>query len=262
MRNVVYLTIVILMVSLFLPSFIANAEGCITCNNSSVNVSVNISSYGGGDGGGGGSSSPGLHTGGGNDHEDDLMINMFGTIYWVSVSGEITQEGFGESGETIFLTISDFTSCVDKDGNELREIYITRPELSSPCFNDYQVIDVYQFSPDGAVFTPDLILTFHYNPNLLPDGITEDDLIIGCCENGVLSNIDGNINKTDNTITLSINSFSSYAIMAEKHVAPIVEESHGGLNILLIVCSSLGGITLISLLLIFYILYKRHLLKV
>jgi len=62
---------------------------------------------------------------------------------------------------------------------EMGDVYIVKMEDPPPSPIDAQIVGlVYDFGPDGATFDPPITITLTYDPSQLPDGVTEERLIL------------------------------------------------------------------------------------
>lgn len=98
------------------------------------------------------------------------------------------------------------------------EINIT-PLNSFP--SDPRVIPgtVYEFAPDGILFNGRVEVTITYDPNNLPTGVNEKDIVISKLVNGSWQPVFGSMADTEaNTVSVPIRGFSTYALMDGKRV--------------------------------------------
>ncbi len=84
----------------------------------------------------------------------------------------------------------------------------------------------YDFGPDGATFDPPITLIFSYDPNDIPEGVAEEDLVIAMWdeEAGEWVELDGVVDTVNNTITASVSHFTTFAIIGKVPAAPPEEE--------------------------------------
>lgn len=122
----------------------------------------------------------------------------------------------------ISLSVDESTVLLDQDGEPLRIIDVTiDPSPPIPPEGAYIVGTAYDLKPQGATFTPQLWLTLSYNPEELPDGVSENDLYIAY-HSGTewhklpYKRVDTNIHL----VTTQIYHFTVFAILAPKELAP------------------------------------------
>jgi len=95
------------------------------------------------------------------------------------------------------------------------------PSPPIPPEGAYIVGTAYDLRPQGATFTPRLWLTLSYNPEELPDGVSENDLYIAY-HSGTewhklpYKRVDTNIHS----VTTQIYHFTVFAILAPEELAP------------------------------------------
>jgi len=105
-------------------------------------------------------------------------------------------------------------------------------EEPPPPPEDAHVIGlVYDFGPDGATFEEAIILTFTYDPDALPEGVSEEDLVIAYFVDGEWVELDECVIDTEtNTITASVSHFTTFAVIGtpptvvEEKLTVVVEE--------------------------------------
>lgn len=122
----------------------------------------------------------------------------------------------------ISLSVDESTVLLDQDGEPLRIIDVSIDSSSSLSPEGaYIVGTAYDLRPQGATFTPQLWLTLSYNPEELPDGVSENDLYIAY-HSGTewhklpYKRVDTNIHS----VTTQIYHFTVFAILAPKELAP------------------------------------------
>lgn len=86
----------------------------------------------------------------------------------------------------------------------------------------YHVLAAFNFDPDGATFNPGIQLTINYDPALLPEGATGENLVLGIYNDatGTYTYITGTVDLVNNTITFTITHFSMFALMAATEPEP------------------------------------------
>ena len=150
---------------------------------------------------------------------EEVKTNLFGTEASspISSSGEIleTIEATSEDG-TLTLTIREGTIALDKDDNPLTSLEAEVDTSPPPPPENTSIIGLaYNFGPDGATFDPPITLTRSYDPNDIPEGVAEKDLVLAwydaAGDNWV--ELDCVVDTRNNTITASIEHFTTFAII-------------------------------------------------
>jgi len=175
-----------------------------------INLSVTISG-GGGPGGGG----PG-----GDGSQDYIDTDLFGIgdSYLISDDGEIleTIEATSED-EELTITIPEGTIALDENGDPLVSLEITVDENPPDPPEGAHIIGLtYEFGPDGATFYPPITLVFTYDPDELPEGVDEEDLVIAYYDENANEWVECSCSCDPEThcITASVTHFSCFSIIA------------------------------------------------
>jgi len=177
----------------------------------------------GGDGVGGGSSGSSSTL---TPTAEEVKTNLFGTEVNspISSSGEIleTIKATSEDG-TLTLTIPEGTTALDKDDNPLI-ILEAEVDTSPPTPpEDTSIIGLaYDFGPDGVAFEPPITLTWNYDPNDIPEGVAEEDLVLAWYDEAADRWIElvCAVDTESNTITASVKHFTTFAIIVMVTPAP------------------------------------------
>jgi hypothetical protein len=84
------------------------------------------------------------------------------------------------------------------------------------------ILAAFDFDPDGATFDPGIQITIDYDPALLPEGATGENLVLGIYNEatGTYTYITGTVDLVNNTITFTITHFSIFALMAPTEPEP------------------------------------------
>jgi len=122
----------------------------------------------------------------------------------------------------ISLSVDEGTVLLSQDGEPLPIIDVTvdpSPPLSPE--GAYIVGTAYNLEPQGATFTPQLLLTLSYDPEELPEGVREDDLYVAY-HNGAewhklpYKRVDTNLHS----VTTQVYHFTTFAILVSRELAP------------------------------------------
>jgi len=157
---------------------------------------------------------------------EEVTASLFGTevISSISASGEIleTIEVTSEDG-TLTMTISEGTIALDKDNSPLVSLEAEVDTNPPPPPEDANIIGLaYDFGPDDASFDPPITLTRSYDPSDIPEGVAEEDLVLAWYDEttGRWVELDCTIDTENNTITASIEHFTTFAIIGAATPAP------------------------------------------
>jgi len=173
-----------------------------------LDLSVTISAPSGG-GGGGGWSAPTYYT----------DTNLFGTEtrFRIDSDGKIlsTIEATSADG-MLTIRIVARTIALDRNGNRLGSLKMAVDESPPSPPEDAHIIGLaYDFGPDGATFDPPITLTWSYDPDALPEGVAEEDLVIAYYDEDKDKwvELDCVVDTENDTITASVEHFSKFAII-------------------------------------------------
>ena len=158
-----------------------------------------------------------------------IETSLFGveTSFDISDEGEIleTITATSEAGD-LTVTIPEGTIALDKDGEPLSSLTADVDPSPPPPPADAHIIGLaYDFGPEGATFDPPITFTFTYDPDAIPEGFGEEDLVIALWDEdaGEWVECEGCVvDKENNTISVPISGFSKYAVIVR--IAPPPEE--------------------------------------
>lgn len=157
--------------------------------------------------------------GGGGIERYYIETDLFGVAksYLISYSGKLEKkiESTSEDG-MLTLTIPRRAIALDKDGKRLKTLEVAVDESPpEPPENAHIIGLAYDFGPDGATFDPPITFTWRYNPDILPEGVAEEDLVLGYYdeEAGKWVELDCVVDTENNTITASVPHFTTFAII-------------------------------------------------
>jgi len=154
-----------------------------------------------------------------------IDTNLFGieASYRISDEGEIleTIEATSEDG-MLTITIIEGTIALDIEGEPLSTL-TTAIDVSPPDPpEDCCIIGLaFDFGPDGATFDPGITFEYTYDPEALPEGVAEGDLVIAFydAEAGEWVTCDCTCDPEANCITACVCHFTTFAIIG---VVPVV----------------------------------------
>jgi len=153
-----------------------------------------------------------------------IETNLFGEVFrfrfHITTRGEIRETIQATSADgNLTLTIPAGTIALDKNGNPLSTL-TSGVDVSPPPPPSHIIGLAYNFGPDGATFDPAITLTWNYDPDALPEGVAEEDLVILWYdeEAGEWVECDFTCAPETDCITGYVCHFTTFAIIA--HAAP------------------------------------------
>jgi len=156
---------------------------------------------------------------------DTLETSLFGSTdtFPISATGKITEKITATSADgNLTVTVPKDTIALDKHGDPLSNL-TSAVDVSPPSPpEDTHIIGLaYDFGPDGATFDPAITLTWSYDPDALPEGVAEDDLVVAYYDEdaGEWVELDSEVDTENNTITTSVGHFTTFAIIGTTKIA-------------------------------------------
>jgi len=153
-----------------------------------------------------------------------IETNLFGEVFrfrfHITTRGEIRDTIQATSGDGMLtMTIPAGTIALDKNGKPLSTL-TSDVDVSPPPPPSHIIGLAYNFSPDGATFDPAITLTWSYDPDALPEGVAEEDLVILWYdeEAGEWVECDFTCAPETDCVTARVCHFTTFAIIA--HAAP------------------------------------------
>ncbi|MDD5045144.1 MAG: hypothetical protein PHG51_06360 [Candidatus Omnitrophica bacterium] len=140
--------------------------------------------------------------------------------------GETLKE-FTASNDDLSINIPKGTVMQDKNGQPLTRLNVQPNTTPLPTPEGTNVIGLqYNFTPNGAQFSPALNLTFKYSDVDIPGGVFEEDLVIAFFDEttGQWVELECVIDTENNIITAKVSHFTTFAIIGQEPViTPAVE---------------------------------------
>ena len=160
-------------------------------------------------------------SGGGTPPTDggELASTLFGTeeTFAISNDGEVLEAIAATSADgTLTVTIPEGTIAKDENDNPLSSVGVAVDNSPPSPPEDANIIGLaYNFGPDGAVFSPPITLEYSYDPDALPEGVHEEDLVIAYYDEdaGEWAGLACTVDTENNTITASVSHFTTFAII-------------------------------------------------
>ena len=150
-----------------------------------------------------------------------LKINLLGTSqsFSTSHSGKVRQTVEITSTDGLLtVTIPKGTVARQENGHRLTTLGVSENDNPPLPPENKNIIGLtYNFEPDGATFDPPITLTFTYDPETLPEGVEEEDLVLAFYDEDTGSWIELEcVVDTDNhTITALVSHFTNFAIIGK-----------------------------------------------
>ena len=163
---------------------------------------------------------PPVGGGGGGGGAMYIETNLFGTTADFRIdflTGELlkTIEATSKDGN-LTITISKGTIALDKDGDQLETLEASVDASPPDPPEGANIIGLaYDFSPDGATFDPAITFSWSYDPDDVPEGVAEEDLVIAYYDEdaGEWVEIPCTVDPVTNTITATVSHFTTFAII-------------------------------------------------
>ena len=157
----------------------------------------------------------------------ELEINLLGerNEFLVDSQGKLRSKIEASSADSkITLSLAKGTTVLDKDEKPLQVIHVVfnhNPPLAPE--GAHIISPVYNLSPQGATFDPQLLFTLSYEPEKLPEGLREKELYIAYHDGAewcklLYKRVDTKSHSV--TSQLSNFDFTSFAILEPKELAP------------------------------------------
>jgi hypothetical protein len=116
------------------------------------------------------------------------------------------------------LTIARGTTALTATGGPLQSITVDEVRFNIPPApaGAYIVGSAYDYSPDGATFSPPITLTLKYDPGLLPGAVDASKLVIAYYDTATskLVVLPSTVDMVDNTVTAQTSHFTMFAVYA------------------------------------------------
>lgn len=126
------------------------------------------------------------------------------------------------------ITIPANTIARDSTGDPLSDLTVdVDPDPPCPVPEDERIIGLaYSFEPEGATFNPPIEIVFSYEPDELPEGVLEEELIIAFCDEDSLEwiSVPAVVDADNNIITVEVSHFTTFAIIGKGVIIVIPEK--------------------------------------
>ena len=147
----------------------------------------------------------------------------------VTGEGVFTQDVVAASVAGEFMvTINEGTTAITAEGKPIDKITIVELIEPPPPPENANIISLtYDLGPTGTTFDPPITLAFTYNPDKIPEGISEEHLVVAIWDEamGEWIELEGCIvNPVTHTIMAPVSHFTAFTILAPTIPPPVEEE--------------------------------------
>jgi parallel beta-helix repeat protein len=165
--------------------------------------------------GGGGTAAAGSGGGGGAPPTTLSKVGSVSLLQYLDSQGRTRIKIILRSDDGV-LTIIIFSETLvhNVGGNLLESMGIVTLATPPPPPGYVLVGHAYDCLPDGANFAPKVTMTFAYDPADIPDGVSENDLLVAYWDGDKWVNLTTTINAAANTATTESGHFTPFALMA------------------------------------------------
>ncbi len=137
----------------------------------------------------------------------------------VTDEGAFTEEVAAESEDgNVEVIIEEDTIGLTEEGEPLSEISIIEMEEPPALPADSSVIALtYDLGPDGATFDPPITITLAYDPDEIPEGVNEENLVIAIWDEDAgewITLEDCTVDPVTHTITAPVSHFTAFTVLA------------------------------------------------
>ncbi len=142
----------------------------------------------------------------------------------ITNQGRITVDTIARSADGLVrLSINKGVIALNRYGQPVSSIRISEFEDPPAPPEDASIIGLcYDFNPVGATFDPPLTLTWKYDPDNLPEGVAEEDLVVACYDEaaGKWVELESVVDTEANKITVFLSHFTKFAVIGTARPAP------------------------------------------
>ncbi|MBN1368448.1 MAG: IPT/TIG domain-containing protein [Dehalococcoidales bacterium] len=133
----------------------------------------------------------------------------------------LTEVQDGEGAIAVRIEIKKGTQMLDKYGDPLKTISISRASLSKSSSGDIIPVSTYDLAPDGSQFSTPISITVVYDPDTLPKGAVEKNLkvIYYSTENSSWEKISSQVDTEKKLIMWTTDHFSIFTIVSDASFA-------------------------------------------
>jgi len=122
----------------------------------------------------------------------------------------------------VAVRIGEGTQALDSEGGRLEMITVDAvPEPPEMPEKGHIVGMAYEFGPSGATFDPEIELIMQYDPEDIPEGVSEKNLFVACyeSESGECALLPAVVDTEAHTVSVYISHFTVFAIIGKEEAA-------------------------------------------
>jgi hypothetical protein len=154
----------------------------------------------------------------------EAVMGLSHSYYDISPQGSLreTIDITSEDG-LISVLIPKGTYILDEAGEPVTRLEFTPDGAPPPVPQDAHIIGpAYRFEPGGTSFDPPLTISWRYNPDDLPAGTAEANLVIACYNDASSAwvTLPSEVDTAENTISATAAHFSTFAVVAYSGAPP------------------------------------------
>lgn len=118
----------------------------------------------------------------------------------------------------VSIDVPQDTTAESEDGEPVSRITIATASSPRDAYRDYTDVLAFQILPTGTVFSSPVTLTFYYLVSNIPEGVAEEDLVLGTWDDtaGHWIILPSHVDLEAHTITTSINHLTLFAVLAPR----------------------------------------------
>jgi len=154
------------------------------------------------------------------------VTNVSGSV---DANGVFTRSVTAKSANNkVSVKINQGTKGLTKEGRRITEISITpmaAADVPAPPEDGHVIGLTYDFGPDGATFDEPITISFEYDPDNLPEGVSEEDLVVAVWDEdaGEWVELPSVVDTENHIVTATVDHFTTFAVV----VLPEEEEPVG-----------------------------------
>lgn len=116
------------------------------------------------------------------------------------------------------INITEDTTATSEEGAPVKTITISAVGAPRDAYKDYASVLAFEISPTGTIFSSPIILRFSYLVSNIPEGVAEDDLILGTWDGNTSrwTILPSHVDLESHTITTSISHLTLFAVLAPR----------------------------------------------
>ncbi len=151
-----------------------------------------------------------------------LALNIYNTSIstWnVDATAHLIEDVVATSTDGIItIYMSNGTEITNPNGEQFAELSLTSVNTPPSPTDGKIIIAAFALEPSGVTFDPAIQITIKYDPDTLPAGTDESELMIACFNDTTdkweFISSPVSVDSNAHTVTFSIGHFSTYAILA------------------------------------------------